>query len=46
MFTEPGAHKGVEPPPYLLEGNMPGHKEPRGFLECIDDNFLSQVIEE
>lgn len=22
-----------------------GHKQSRGFLECVDDNFLLQVIE-
>ncbi|GAB0176265.1 mitochondrial enolase superfamily member 1 [Grus japonensis] len=26
--------------------NTAGHKQYRGFLECIDDNFLLQVIEE
>ena len=25
---------------------MAGHKQSRRFLECIDDNFLLQVIEE
>ncbi|GAB0179440.1 hypothetical protein GRJ2_000409300 [Grus japonensis] len=28
------------------KGNIPGHKQPRRFLECIDDNFLTQVKEE
>ncbi|GAB0208941.1 hypothetical protein GRJ2_003359800 [Grus japonensis] len=27
-------------------GNTAGHKQSRKFLECIDDNFLLQVIEE
>ncbi|GAB0185700.1 hypothetical protein GRJ2_001035300 [Grus japonensis] len=27
-------------------GNTAGHKQSRRFLECIDDNFLLQVIEE
>ncbi|KAM9591189.1 uncharacterized protein ACIBXB_006085 isoform 1-T2 [Morphnus guianensis] len=26
--------------------NMAGHKQSRRFLECVDDNFLLQVIEE
>ena len=46
MFTSPGPHGGLQPPWYLLRDNTAGHKQSRRFLECIDDNFLLQVIEE
>ena len=29
-----------------MQGQHSGHKQSRRFLECIDDNFLTQVIEE
>ncbi|GAB0176134.1 hypothetical protein GRJ2_000078600 [Grus japonensis] len=33
-------------PGICWRGNTAGHKQSRRFLECIDDNFLLQVIEE
>ncbi|GAB0204363.1 hypothetical protein GRJ2_002901900 [Grus japonensis] len=33
-------------PSICWRGNTAGHKQSRRFLECIDDNFLLQVIEE
>ncbi|GAB0207663.1 hypothetical protein GRJ2_003232000 [Grus japonensis] len=33
-------------PDICWRGNTEGHKQSRKFLECIDDNFLLQVIEE
>ncbi|GAB0187663.1 hypothetical protein GRJ2_001231600 [Grus japonensis] len=44
MFTSPGPYGGLQPP--CWRGNAAGHKQSRKFLECIDDNFLLQVIEE
>ncbi|GAB0204516.1 hypothetical protein GRJ2_002917200 [Grus japonensis] len=32
--------------PICWRDNTAGHKQSRRFLECIDDNFLHQVIEE
>lgn len=42
----PWSSRGTLPPQYLLEGNTAGQKQPGNFLECIDDNFLAQMIEE
>ncbi|GAB0205450.1 hypothetical protein GRJ2_003010600 [Grus japonensis] len=33
-------------PDICWRGNTAGHKQSRRFLECVDDNFLLQVIEE
>ncbi|PKU34212.1 dtw domain-containing protein 2 [Limosa lapponica baueri] len=33
-------------PDICWKNNTEGHKQPRRFLECVDDNFLLQVIEE
>ncbi|PKU30113.1 glycerol kinase [Limosa lapponica baueri] len=43
MFTSLGPHGGLEPP---WRYNTAVHKQSRRFLECVDDNFLLQVIEE
>jgi len=33
-------------PDTCWEGNTAGHKQSERFLECIDSNFLTQVIKE
>lgn len=33
-------------PDICCRGNTAGHKQSRGVLECIDDSFLTEVIEE
>lgn len=38
--------EGFNHPCMCWKGNTAGHKESRKFLECIDNNFLTQVIEE
>ena len=34
-------HSGI-----CYRGNTAGHNQSRGILECIDDSFLTEVIEE
>ncbi|GAB0186577.1 hypothetical protein GRJ2_001123000 [Grus japonensis] len=38
--------EGFNNPDVCWRGNTAGHKQSRRFLECIDDSFLLQVIEE
>ena len=33
-------------PNICWRGNTAGHKQSRRFLECVDDDFLLQAIEE
>lgn len=42
----PLSSRGTLPPQYLLEGNTAGQKQSSNCLECIDDYFLAQMIEE
>lgn len=38
------AHLGTQPPQHLMEGQKGCSKQPRRFLEHINDNFLTQVV--
>ena len=45
MFADPGPHGGLQPPQHMQEGHSAERKQSGRFLECIDDTFLTQVIE-
>ncbi|GAB0185298.1 hypothetical protein GRJ2_000995100 [Grus japonensis] len=47
MFISPGLLMGDFNHPNICgRDNTAGHKQSRRFLECVDDNFFLQVIEE
>ncbi|PKU38649.1 glycerol kinase [Limosa lapponica baueri] len=45
-FTDPGPHGGLQPPSICWKDNRAGHKKSSKFLECANDNFLLQMVEE
>lgn len=45
-FTGSGPHGDFSHPNICCWGSTAGHKQLERFLECIDGNFLTQVIEE
>lgn len=45
-FADPSLHGALNHPDICWRENRPEHRQARRFLECTDENFLTQMIKE